>query len=265
MGNKKVWIFILIPIILVGIFVYIRINSTKIKNISISKLESISTKDVYTLAYKGELNDDIKKELLSYKDQYSFVIYNITSDIEEVKDYTKGKGVEVTTDPVIILFDSHGNNSIIADNKFDYRLEYIKKFLYNYVPTPERHYKLSTGTDFVNMFNSSALTVSVFASDSCTYCTMLEPIVNEVAKEIKYDIYYYNYNRMDEKEYNKIMDLDAEIPKECTTDNKGTTFTKGFAKPMTLITKNSKVVGCIKGYYEHDVYLSKLKELLGGK
>ena len=58
------------------------------------------------------------------------------------------------------------------------------------------------------------------------------------------------------------MDLDLTIPGECVTNGVETTFKKGFAKPMTIVTKNGKLIGCIKGYYDKETYISKLKEIV---
>ena len=260
MGSKKFLIGIAIFVLLIAGFVFYRIDSKKIKSVSVDRIESIASKNVYTLFYAGDRSEEVEKLLKYYRDDYKVKVYYISNSIDDVKNkYDKN----ITSNQIYIMYDENNNKEVIADNKLEYVGEYIKKVIYNYVPTPERHYKLSTGAQYISMYNSKDTTIAVFAEDDCSYCNMLEPIINDVAKEIKEDIYYYNKDRMNEDEYTTIMSMDVKIPDECAS-KPNTSFKTDFAKPMTLVSKGGKVVGCIKGYFDHDVYLSYLKSILEG-
>ena len=63
---------------------------------------------------------------------------------------------------------------------------------------------------------------------------------------------------IDKNDLEKVNTL--TIPKECTTTGEDTTLAEGYPKPLTLITKKGKLVGCIKGYVSEDKLVSKLKE-----
>ncbi len=265
---RKNWLLIIVIIILVllvGGFIFARINRNRIINASIDKIESIYKKNVYTLFYKGERNDDIDKALKAYISDYKIKVYYLTDDFDKVKEYYEAiVNEDIESDTIFAIYDQEGNKEVIYNDRINYTSEYIKKVMFNYVPTLERNYKLSTASQYISMLNSKDLTISVFAEDKCSYCNMLEPVINEVAKEIDKPIYYYNPDRMDEDEYKTIMNVDLTIPGSCTTQGIETSFKKDFAKPMTLVTKAGKVVGCIKGYYKKDVYLEYLKEILEG-
>ena len=58
----------------------------------------------------------------------------------------------------------------------------------------------------------------------------------------------------------KIKELDFTIPAECTLTGKEAKFSGSFPKPMTIITKNGKLVDCIRGYVTEDTVVEKLKE-----
>ena len=93
---------------------------------------------------------------------------------------------------------------------------------------------------------------------------MLEHVINDVSKNTKYQIYYMNKDKMTANEFKTITDLDFTIPAKCSIDKVDTSFKSDFAKPLTLVTKNGKLVDCILGYYDYDMYLSKLKEIMEG-
>ena len=80
-----------------------------------------------------------------------------------------------------------------------------------------------------------------------------------MAKENNLPIYYFDSDNYDETEFQKVINLDFEIPAKCNTKGEVKTMTQGFAKPMTLITKNGKLVDCIKGYVKEE----KLMDTLG--
>ena len=260
---KKLLLFILI-IILVAVLIIIRINSNKIKEISINNISSYIDKKPYTLVYYGDISDELIATFKSFKEEYKMNIYKSNDSLDEIKTYINNKDKELDGETVYFIYDNSGLLGIISGNELNYLTEYIDKYIRNSIPTPEREYNVSTASQYIQMFNSKKTTIAVFGTNSCSYCTMLEHVINDISKDNTYEIYYYNRDRMTTTDYEQIMDLDLAIPAKCTTNNQDTSFKNGFPKPMTVVTKSGKLVGCIKGYYDKDTYLSKLKEIMEG-
>ena len=61
------------------------------------------------------------------------------------------------------------------------------------------------------------------------------------------------------EEYDKIMDLGLKIPASCTGTDEDANLADGFDTPLTLFTKNGKVIDCISGYVNKDTLLTKLE------
>jgi thiol-disulfide isomerase/thioredoxin len=259
-------VLIIVLVLLFVLFILTRINNNKVRYTSINEIDKLIKKTGYSLFYKGEVNDDINNILENYRANYKYNVYILNDSFDKVKEYIKNQtDDEVTSDMVFIMYSNDGSHTFIYNDMIEYYDEYIKQFDYNYVPTPERNYKLSSASQFKSMVAKKDYTIAVFGEDSCSFCNMLEPIVNDVAKNKKLDIYYYNSSRMDADEYQAIMEMDIAIPAECTTQNVETSFLKGFAKPMTLVLSKNKVVGCIKGFYEYNEYVYRLNKILEAK
>lgn len=104
----------------------------------------------------------------------------------------------------------------------------------------------------VNMF--------VFGRDSCFYCNQFKIVYNTVIEEYNLDsIFYIDSDKYDSEEYQKIMDSGLKIPAKCNNTGEEVTLQQGFGTPLTLFTKNGKVIDCIQGYVSKKNLTTQLK------
>lgn len=141
---------------------------------------------------------------------------------------------------------------------------------------------------FKKLYNDKkVVTMTVFGRESCFYCNQFKPVYNTVAEDYNIDIYYvnndaylaksyaenqgneitdeelsvyYNAGAFDVDEYEKILDMGIVIPEACSGVSGQTALLKdGFGTPLTLFTKNGKVIDCISGYVNKSALIAKLK------
>ena len=265
MNNKKLIILIVIILILVGSFATYKILSSKVKNINLDNIASLVGNE-YSVVFVGDMDSNAKKNIKNLRTKFDAKVYKMDVSNDELNEYlnaTLSTSVTEETKPYYILYVEGKIKGIITNEiSNDNFEEYVKKYFYNEIPSSEAKYTTPTNfDDFDDILNSGNLTVSVFGSNTCSYCKLLEPVINKVVEEKNIDIYYINSSTMDSLLYSKIINLDLKIPAECTKANQETTLTKGFATPMTLVIQNGKTVGCIKGYYSYNEYVSKLQDL----
>jgi hypothetical protein len=74
-----------------------------------------------------------------------------------------------------------------------------------------------------------------------------------------------NFSRLSEDDENKIYSLNIKVPKECTAERiDDKSLIDGYSKPTTIVSKKGKIIGCIKGYYDYNTYVDKLKGIMEG-
>lgn len=258
----KMCCFILVIAALIGILYLVRYNANKIDTIDIDDISEVVKKDNYVMLYFGEESDDISKLLRDYKKEYVIKSYYVPTNLKGLNDYLSQYDVKAVRNDVFVLFYDGEFTALINTRKDQKIREMIRKYLYGEIPESERNYKvLSTADEYIKKVNSKDYTIAVFGSTSCSYCTLYLPVINKIAGDRELDIYYFDADTYNVDEYEKVLDLDFTIPGECTTDGNETSLSRSFPKPMTIITKSGKMVGCIKGYVVEDVVISKLKEL----
>ena len=139
----------------------------------------------------------------------------------------------------------------------------IKEYTSNGIDESLQAYKVAENAKaFINATEKKSITMAVFGRDNCYYCQQFLPVVNTVAEEHELNkVYYFDSNTYDEKEYNKIMDADFTIPASCSSTEKKAKLEPGFGTPLTLFTKNGKVIDCINGYVNKETLISKLETI----
>ncbi len=120
---------------------------------------------------------------------------------------------------------------------------------------------VSTYEEYKKIVDSDKVTMAVFGRNSCSWCNKYKPIYNEVAEEKKVDIYYFDSDSFNKKEYEKIMNMDLKILAHCNRDGVEKSLSDGFGTPLTLFTSNGKTIDCIGGYVEKEELLTKLEEV----
>lgn len=257
--------YLVITIIMVVVLFFILLISKK-NTFSIIKLESNNIlnaidKNGASILYTKEINEDIQNKFKSYYDEYRILTYYSVMDLDSINEMLKTYELSTDNDTVFIIFMNGEPVDVVSTIDNNRVIELLDKHLYNIIPESEISYKvLSTANQYIKKVNSKEYTIAVFGIDNCTYCDLYLPVINDIAREHNLDVYYFNRDQYDEDEYEKIMDLDFEIPAKCTTTGYSTSMKKSFPKPMTIITKSGKFVDCIRGYVTEYKVLEMLKE-----
>lgn len=261
MKNKKIlYLGISIIVILVFALFFITKNNNKILLIDTKQIdEKVNEKD-FVFIYNGELNSEINSFIKDIKNNNRVVTYQIYLNKEEMQAMSTDD-VTIEQDGYLVYVNKKLEGFISNELDDSKKMEYVKKYLYGYIPEEERYYQvLSTADEYIKKFNSKDYTIAVFGRTDCTWCTKYLSVVNDVAKKYDLSIYYFEKGDYDETEYQKVIDLDFTIPGECTQSGEDTSLARSFDKPLTVITKSGELVGCIKGYVTEDVLTNKLKE-----
>ena len=241
-------IFLIITFAIVLILLLILLVSKKafsVIELSRSELSDKITTSGASLLYTKKLNKNIKEKMKKYYKEYRITAYASEMNLEDINNYLSEYELKSETDTVFILYMNGEPVEVVDASDNNKIIELIEKHLYNIIPESERAYKvLTTANQYIKKVNSKDYTVAVFGMKDCTYC----------------DLYYFNRDEYDEDEYEKIMELDFEIPAKCTTTGYSTSLSKSFPKPMTIITKDGKFVDCIKGYVTEDAVLEMFKQ-----
>ena len=263
MGNsKKLLLAIIVIILLLVGFILLRGN--RIPETSLKNINTIIQDNGHTIFYSGEVNGETRKILKNISKEHSVKVYILNDDKQSVINYIKSsEKVTELNGNLYIVYDRTSYQGYIDDSRD--RDEYLKKYLYGYLPTAEKKYSVATGDKYKELYNSKEKVITVFGDNGCTYCEQLEKVVNQVVINGKYNIYYMNFSNMADVDKEAIYDLDISIPAECTKDgDKDRPLIDGYSKPTTIVTQKGKIIGCIKGYYDYKTYLSKLDKIMEG-
>ena len=149
-------------------------------------------------------------------------------------------------------------SSAISNSKLS---SYIKEFTSSGIDEELRHYKVvENAAEYQKLVKAKkTVTMAVFGRDTCSWCNLFKPVYNTVAEEYNVDIYYFDSDSFDTEEYTKIMNMGLTLPASC---NNGTekNIADGFGTPLTIFTKNGKVIDCISsGYMNKSALITKLK------
>lgn len=107
---------------------------------------------------------------------------------------------------------------------------------------PEKYYDVSTFKKidykkFMELYESKELSVVFVGSSTCSYCHRFAPVLTEVSKAKKEQVYYLEISKLKEEELLKIMELNEE-------------FKTNFAMtPYTVAIKDKKVIKSLPGAF----------------
>lgn len=263
--EKKLWIGSIIAlVVLFGVFVIYRVTTNS--GIELIKYEDIITKakqNSFSLIHTGEVTEKQEKQMKEYAKTYFLDPYYTDASVEQLNELLKNyEDLSVKDNNQYVLFLKDKPVVVLDDTTEGFMMTgYLEKYIMNKIPSWEMNYKvLSTAAEYIKKVNSKEYTIAVFGASSCSYCNLYLPVINDVAGKYSLDIYYFDADNYDKDEYAKIQELDITIPAECTLNNQDVKLGGNFPKPMTIITKNGKLVGCLRGYYTDDVVVNKLKE-----
>lgn len=268
MENKsKTWIIVLVVVAVIMLPILIDfMGNSKVKKIAYDKFLEIKENNENALIYVGDLSEssygdtvDTLKNVskkgtkTDYATDYS--IYSIDSTElteEEIASLGTSKGY---------VFIAEGENQKVVETATEEYLVSKVDAYYNANFTSENaSYKVAkNAAAYEKLVDSKDITVAVFGRDTCYYCNIYKPIYNAVAEKYGLDIYYFDSDNYDSKEYDKVLKLGLKIPAECNSTGKESLLSDGFGTPLTLITKKGKTIDCISGYVNRETLIAKLK------
>ena len=270
MERKYILASVVIFIVLIGILVVSKISTgVDVKLVKLKDFKSTSVENSYTLIYLGNVDENRVKEMKKYNKDYLITPYYNDDNLEDVSQFVSQytdsfseEQLELEDLNKYLIFLKDKLVAVVDGDLNDEQMrEQLDKYLHNIIPQSERYYRvLSTADEFKKKVNSKEYTITVFGAESCSYCNLYLPVFNKIAKKYNLDIFYFDADNYDKNEYNKVLETELAIPAECTLDDKDTTIKGAFPKPMTIISKSGKEVGCIRGYVTEDVVVEKLKE-----
>lgn len=263
MRKNIYFISILIGIVaLISLFAVFKSNDFTITYLAYENISRTIKDKGFVIIYNDDLTPEAKEVLKNFNDEYLATCYYSDLSLDEIKTMVGDKEIVVESEDVFILFVEGEILDVISfDTEYERFIELIEKYLFNKIPESERYYQvLSTADEYIKKVNSKNYTIAVFGKNDCTYCDLYLPVVNDIAKNYNLNIYYFDQDTYNEEEYEKIIELDFEIPSKCTTTGFPTSLSQSFPKPMTIITKSGKFVDCIRGYVPEQTVLDMLKE-----
>lgn len=140
--------------------------------------------------------------------------------------------------------------------------EQINLYYYNIIPEEQIAYLTAkNAANYKKAINSKEIIMTVFGRSTCSWCVEFKPIYNEMAATHNLKIYSFDSDVYNEKEYNKIMDIGLIVPKKCTQSGEDEKLSVNFPTPLTIFTKDGKVIDCISGYLPKDNLEATLKEV----
>lgn len=254
-------IIIIIAIAIITVFGYIRGNEEEIKNINFASITETLKADDLAIVYFGDFTDEKKDDLESIIKNKDIKIYTSNASIDELNSILVVNTITVETNDVYVLFiNADPVGYVVGHASKSLLRETINELFFDEIPTSKIAYITPSSKEFIKKVNSKKYTIAVYAKDDCIYCTKFLPVINKIASDYNIEVNYFNRSTYDKEEYDNIMALDLKIPAKCTMNNTDTTMLSGFPKPMTIITKNGKLVDCIKGNVSEATVLEMLEK-----
>jgi len=260
--NYTLIIFIAIIVIL-----FIPIISDYVKKQSIEVLSSAELKQKIEsgesiLVYVGDLEKEVQRDLRKLRDavkndySYQYGVYNV-KDSKDIKSYL-GDNVKVA---IIVEGDIQ---EIYSEYEKEDINENVNEFLLANINEDNRNYEVANNfNEYKKTIKGQDIIMSVFGRNTCSYCNKFKVVYNAVAD--KYDlednIYYFDSDSYNAKEYKKIVNLDLTIPAKCSSDGNSFKLSDGFGTPLTIFTKNGRVVDCQSGYVNRKELIEILKNV----
>ena len=218
--------------------------------------------------YIGEDNKDIKKSIKSIVNEYenNSAGIEVSTSFMDASKLSEAEALSIVGSSSVqtaYVFAVNGEilkivNETLTNSKLS---SYVKEFTSSGIDTELKHYKVAeNAAHYKKLVNDKkTITMAVFGKDSCGWCNLFKPVYNTVAEEYNLDIYYFDSDNYDANEYAKIMDIGLTLPASC---NNGTEkkLSDGFGTPLTIFTRNGKVIDCISsGYMNKSALITKLK------
>lgn len=264
MKEKKInYGLIVFLVILVILFIPIITDYVKKLNIEVINSNDINSKMEASesfLVYVGELDKSTNKHLRKMREKtlndysYNYGVYNVESN-KSLKD--------VFGDNIKLALVVEGDIQKVY-SKYEKTIvdEDVDAYLVNEINDDNRSYKVFRNFDeYKKTVKKNETTMIVFGYSGCTYCNRFKPVYNAVANKYDLDIYYFDSDNYDSKEYSKVINYNLLVPAKCGSTAKDFKLSEGFGTPLTIFTKKGKIVDCIGGYVNRTKLVDQLKTL----
>lgn len=266
----KIVICVVVLVMLIPIIIEMR-GTNILKTIDYSgyeKFVSDTSNHKFSLLYIGKDDKDAKTEVKN-------IVNDIAGNQTQIETSAFFMDADKLTDAdSLAMLGSTGVKTgyVFAVNGEVVRIEttaldskkvsaYVKEFTSQGVDESIRYYKVAKDAkEYKELVkDKKKVTMAVFGRDTCTWCNLFKPVYNTVAEEYNLDIYYFDSDSYDKTEYQKIMDMGLTLPASCN-NGKEQKLSDGFGTPLTVFTKNGKVVDCISsGYLNKSALITKLQ------
>ncbi len=246
--NIGLIVIIIIAVVGISLFAFFNSHKDEVKNISVDNIEE-TLKDVdLAVVYFGDLTSEKEELVREVIKDTSIQLFTSKATVDELNSILIVNTITVEDNDIYVLFINGDPLGIVNGNASAKILrDTFNEVFFDEIPQDKIAYVVPDVDEYIKKVKSKKYTVTVFAIDDCIYCTKYLPVINNIARNYGVEVNYIHRSTYDEEGYKKIMALDLKIPAKCTMNNEDTTMLAGFPKPMTIITKDGKLVDCIKG------------------
>lgn len=270
----KVVAVVLVILLMFSPIIYEKTIGNRIPTLKYSDLEKKATETQgygYAMMYVASNSDEVKqnrKDIKEYNEtlkdangQKTLVSYYI--DYDKLSSSEKDTIFGTSDEKTAYMFYVNGEllTTQYGEKTMNELQQYISAYSSNTLSPNLKNYKVAENAEAYKKLVKSKkdVTMAVFGRDTCFYCNQFKVVYNQVAGEEEIDVYYFDSDSYDKDEYNKIMDMGLKIPASCSDTKKEVDLQPGFGTPLTLFTKNGKVIDCINGYANKATLLTKLQ------
>lgn len=256
----------LITFITIIVILFIPIISDYIKKQAIEVLSSNEIKTKIEagesfLIYVGDLDKNIQRELRTLRDapkndfSYQYGVYNVKNSKIIKKMFGNKTKIAVVVEGDIQETYKEYKNEEVQDA--------VNEFLLANINDDNRNYEVAKNfNNYKKIIKGNDVIMTIFGRSSCYHCNNFKVVYNAVADKYEMDsIYYFDSDVYNQKEYKKVINLDLTIPAKCNSEGTEFKLSDGFGTPLTIFTKNGKVVDCLSGYVNRKNLIEKLKEV----
>ena len=110
-------------------------------------------------------------------------------------------------------------------------------------------------TTYKQLVNEDDKNIITIGQTACSYCTATRPVLSEIANEYGIQINYLDLRRISQDEQTEFFDMLSDMG----YDEESYVKDGRFGTPLTVITKNGKILSYINGAQEKDTFVSSFK------
>lgn len=221
---------------------------------------------VYADSSDKEETEETKKNVKEILENYTSQESAIASYYIDTKEISQSdlESYDLTEEGTY-LFISNGEIIKTQNANIEMKLveSYIKEYTSNGIDESVKHYKVAEDSEsFLKLVKrKKTITVAVFGRNNCYYCNQYLPVYNTVSEENDIDIYYFDSVTYDSDEYSEVLNSGLKIPASCSGTGEETSLSELSSTPLTIFTKNGKVIDCIDGYTTKAKLIAKFQTL----